>query len=60
MSVILILITASFGLAIIFLIAFIWAIKTGQFEDDYTPSLRILNEDNGLNTSKKDSEEISI
>jgi nitrogen fixation-related uncharacterized protein len=27
---------------VIFLIAFIWAVKSGQFDDDYTPSVRIL------------------
>jgi len=28
-----------------FLIAFYWATKSGQFEDDYTPSVRILFDD---------------
>ena len=32
-------------LAIGFLSAFIWAVKSGQFEDDYTPSIRILYEE---------------
>jgi len=41
-----------FGLIIIsllvatgFLIAFLWAAKNGQFEDDYTPSVRMLFDD---------------
>lgn len=42
MSVMLILICFSVTTAVIFLIAFIWAVKTGQFDDDYTPSVRIL------------------
>ena len=42
MSVILILIIASLSLALVFLAGFIWAVKTGQFEDTYTPSMRIL------------------
>jgi len=45
MSVILILILASLLLAIGFLIAFLWSVKNGQFEDDYTPSVRMLFED---------------
>jgi len=49
MSVIIVLIAFSLVVAIIFLIAFIWAVKSGQYEDDYTPSVRILFED-----SKKD------
>ena len=42
MSVILILLTASLTIAIGFLIAFIWSVKNGQYEDDYTPSVRML------------------
>jgi cbb3-type cytochrome oxidase maturation protein len=40
-----ILILASLTVAIGFLIAFLWAVRTGQFEDKYTPKLRILFED---------------
>ncbi len=28
-----------------FLVAFIWAMRSGQYEDDYTPSVRILWDD---------------
>jgi cbb3-type cytochrome oxidase maturation protein len=45
MSAIFILIGASLPIAIIFLIAFIRASKNGQFDDDYTPSIRMLMED---------------
>ncbi|MBK7665955.1 MAG: cbb3-type cytochrome oxidase assembly protein CcoS [Sphingobacteriaceae bacterium] len=45
MSVIFILITASLLIAIAFLVAFIWSVKTGQFDDDYTPSIRMLFDD---------------
>ena len=44
MSVIFLLIIFSLLLAIGFLIAFFWSVRTGQFEDDYTPSVRILFE----------------
>ena len=40
-----ILIVISFILAIGFLIAFLWAVKSNQYEDDYTPSVRILFDD---------------
>lgn len=46
MSVIFILIACSLILAGGFLIAFLWASKSGQFEDDYTPSVRMLFDDN--------------
>ncbi len=45
MSVILILILASLAIAVAFLAGFIWAVKSGQFEDTCTPSLRILADD---------------
>lgn len=48
MSVILILLTASLTIAISFLIAFIWSVKSGQYEDDYTPSVRMLFDDNAV------------
>jgi cbb3-type cytochrome oxidase maturation protein len=45
MSVILILILASLAVALAFLAGFIWAVKSGQFEDTCTPAMRILGED---------------
>jgi cbb3-type cytochrome oxidase maturation protein len=45
MSIIFLLILFSLVLAIAFLFAFIWSVKDGQFDDDYTPSVRILFED---------------
>ncbi len=45
MSVIAILIFISLTVALLFLAGFIWAVKSGQFEDTLTPSLRVLTED---------------
>ena len=45
MSVILVLIGFSLLVAGGFLIAFLWAVRTGQFDDKYTPSVRMLFED---------------
>jgi cbb3-type cytochrome oxidase maturation protein len=42
MSVILILILTSLAVAGGFLAAFIWAVRSGQYEDTQTPSMRIL------------------
>ncbi|MBV6647036.1 MAG: cbb3-type cytochrome oxidase assembly protein CcoS [Cyclobacteriaceae bacterium] len=42
MEVIFLLILISLIVAGAFLGAFIWASRSGQFEDDYTPSIRIL------------------
>jgi cbb3-type cytochrome oxidase maturation protein len=45
MSVVIILVSASLIIALGFLAAFIWSVKDGQYEDDYTPSVRMLFED---------------
>ena len=45
MSVIYILLTVSIVVAIIFFVAFIVAVRNGQFDDSYTPSVRMLFED---------------
>ena len=53
MKIIVVLIVVSLLLAIGFLIAFFWAVESGQYEDDYTPSVRMLLDDNKL--TKKDT-----
>ena len=45
MSAIFFLIGCSVMLALIFLVAFFWANKSGQHEDTYTPAVRILFDD---------------
>jgi len=52
MSVIIILILASLTVAIGFLVAFLWSVNKGQFDDVETPAMRILFEDK-LTKSKK-------
>ncbi|MBI3135714.1 MAG: cbb3-type cytochrome oxidase assembly protein CcoS [Bacteroidetes bacterium] len=50
MEIIFLLIAISIGLALFFLFSFLWATKTGQFEDTYGPSVRILFDDEDLAT----------
>lgn len=45
MSVIILLLIASISVAGLFLGAFIWSVKTGQYDDENSPSVRILFED---------------
>ena len=45
MSVIYILISISIIVAIGFVLAFVNAVFTGQYDDDYTPSVRMLFDD---------------
>lgn len=48
MSVIHLLILVSLGLASAFLVTFFWAVRSGQFEDTSTPSLRLLGDDGSV------------
>lgn len=52
MSVIIVLLFASISVAALFLAAFLWGVKSGQFEDDYSPSSRILFDDKPSSTTK--------
>ena len=45
MSVIYVLLAISIAVAVVFFIAFIMAVKRGQYDDSYTPSVRMLFED---------------
>lgn len=45
MSVIYFLIGIGIFVAGGFLVAFIWAVRSGQYDDDYTPSVRMLFDD---------------
>jgi cbb3-type cytochrome oxidase maturation protein len=53
MSALYILIAISLIVAIAFLLAFVWSVKGGQYEDDYTPSIRMLLEDKPNEINKK-------
>lgn len=55
MSAIFIMIGASLLLAIGFLIAFIWSVKTNQYEDDYTPSVRMLFDNTTIQENKPET-----
>ena len=55
MSVIVILLIASISVASLFLLAFIWSVKTGQFDDEGSAASRILFDDkpvSATNTEK--------
>lgn len=55
MSVIYVLLTISIIVAVGFFIAFIVAIRNGQFDDSYTPSVRMLFEDELIKEKTKKS-----
>ncbi|MEP6676430.1 MAG: cbb3-type cytochrome oxidase assembly protein CcoS [Ferruginibacter sp.] len=45
MSVMFVLLGVSMMIAGSFLVAFLWSVNNGQYDDDYTPGLRILFDD---------------
>lgn len=55
MRIIFVLIIISLLVAIGFLAAFLWAVRSGQYDDDYTPSVRMLFDDE-LKNEKSNSE----
>jgi cbb3-type cytochrome oxidase maturation protein len=55
MNIFYLLIGVSLFAALIFLGAFIWAVRNGQFDDSKTPSIRILFDDDSINTETTDS-----
>jgi cbb3-type cytochrome oxidase maturation protein len=55
MEVIFVLIVLSLLVAAGFLFAFFWAIRNGQYDDSYTPSIRVLFDD-GTKSKNTDSE----
>jgi cbb3-type cytochrome oxidase maturation protein len=60
MSALFLLIGISLVVATAFLIAFIWSVRKGQYEDEYTPAIRILLDDEPTsNPEKPDTQKIN-
>ncbi len=55
MSALFLLIGFSLLAAVGFLFMFIWAVRHGQYEDTYTPSVRMLHDDPPLSPQNNDS-----
>ncbi len=55
MSVIYVLLAISISVAIIFFAAFIFSVRSGQYDDSYTPSVRMLFEDELLTDTDEDT-----
>lgn len=54
MGVLVLLILASLIVALGFLFAFLWSVRSGQYEDEYTPAVRMLFEDDDSTMKEKD------
>ncbi len=53
MEIIVLLICISILVAVGFLAAFIWSIRSGQYDDSYTPSIRMLFDDTTKTSDKQ-------
>lgn len=60
MSVIYLLLSLSILVAVIFFVAFIFAVRNGQYDDSYTPSVRMLFEDELVKKTKKNIKESKL
>lgn len=56
MGIIILLIAISVTIALAFLGVFYWNMKSGQYDDTYTPSVRMLFEDKPTENKFKDKE----
>jgi cbb3-type cytochrome oxidase maturation protein len=59
MNIIFMLIIASLVIAIIFFILFVKSVKSGQYDDVYTPSVRMLFDDELVKTEKPEKEKLT-
>jgi len=56
MNIIYMLLAISVFVALLFFTAFIYSVKKGQYDDTYTPSVRMLFEDELVQETKKNKE----
>ncbi|WP_297794560.1 cbb3-type cytochrome oxidase assembly protein CcoS [uncultured Eudoraea sp.] len=56
MSVIYLLLTISIIVALVFFAAFIISVRSGQYDDSYTPSVRILFEDEVVKNTPEETD----
>jgi len=57
MNIFYLLIGVSLLAALIFLGAFIWAVRSGQYDDNETPSIRMLFDDDDDDTDLKEEQQ---
>ena len=60
MNIIFLTLCISIAMALVFLAAFIWATKKGQYDDLTTPSERMLLDDYEIKETKKDEKEEKV
>jgi len=56
MGVIYVLLAISISMAVIFFVAFVISVRRGQYDDTYTPSVRMLFEDELVTKAKREGD----
>ncbi|PWL28154.1 MAG: cbb3-type cytochrome oxidase assembly protein CcoS [Fluviicola sp. XM-24bin1] len=56
MGIIYLMLIVSLAIALFFLFSFFWAAKSGQYDDDYSPSVRILFDDEKQSTENQQTD----
>jgi cbb3-type cytochrome oxidase maturation protein len=56
MNILYLLIGVSLFAALIFLWLFIWSVRSGQYDDSYTPSVRILFDDEAVSEAEPEKD----
>jgi cbb3-type cytochrome oxidase maturation protein len=59
MMIVVLLIAISLSIALLFLGLFLWSIKSGQYRDTYTPSVRMLFENKQRDSSENNSNAVN-
>jgi cbb3-type cytochrome oxidase maturation protein len=60
MSVIVVLIGFSIIVAAGFLVAFLWAVRSGQYDDDVSPSVRILYDNEEIKSEQTNTNQNKV
>ncbi len=55
MNIIYLLLSVSVFVAVVFFAIFVYSVKSGQFDDTHTPSIRMLFEDELVKEKKKEN-----
>lgn len=59
MSVVVVLIGFSILVALGFLVGFLWAVRSGQYDDRHTPAVRMLFDDDDRTAQKTDRQTVT-
>lgn len=57
MDILFLLLACSIIIALVFLAGFIWSVRSGQYDDTYTPAMRMLFDEPPVNPPPQETQE---